>query len=172
MKIAVLGTGMVGKTIAGKLDALGHEVSIGTRDPAETRARTQPGQYGDPPMSSWLGEHPKVGLATYADAVTLATVFHRARPDLKNFRTEPRRALEQVFAAVDAIVARGPQAFGASDVGTLLDAALKTLDVLDEEIACTSSNAPRRGPHFVAGTRTREAGRPIAGPRLPARGTR
>jgi predicted dinucleotide-binding enzyme len=32
MRIAVLGTGMVGRTLAAKLDELGHEV-VGTRDP-------------------------------------------------------------------------------------------------------------------------------------------
>ena len=76
-----------------------------------------------------------------------------------------------MFAAVDAIVVRGPDAFGPTDVGTLLDAALQTLDILGNEIACNSSYAPRRGPFFVAGERTR-TGRPIEGPRLPARGTR
>jgi hypothetical protein len=114
---------------------------------------------------------PNPALATYADAITLDTVFERARPDLKNFRPEPRATLEQVFAAVRAIVVRGPEAFGPTDVGTLLDAALQTLDILDDEIACTSSYAPRRGPFFVAGERTR-TGRPLEGPRLPARGAR
>jgi predicted dinucleotide-binding enzyme len=31
MKIAVLGTGMVGQALAGRLSALGHEVTVGTR---------------------------------------------------------------------------------------------------------------------------------------------
>ena len=42
MKIAVLGTGSVGRTIAGRLAELGHDVVIGTRDPAATLARTEP----------------------------------------------------------------------------------------------------------------------------------
>lgn len=33
MKIGVLGSGMVGQAIAGKLVSLGHEVTVGTRDP-------------------------------------------------------------------------------------------------------------------------------------------
>ena len=32
MKIAVLGTGMVGQALAGRLSALDHEVTVGTRD--------------------------------------------------------------------------------------------------------------------------------------------
>jgi len=38
MRIGVLGTGMVGKTIATKLVALGHEVMMG-REPSATRRR-------------------------------------------------------------------------------------------------------------------------------------
>ena len=37
MRIAVLGTGMVGRALAGRWDELGHEVTLGTRDPERTR---------------------------------------------------------------------------------------------------------------------------------------
>ncbi|WP_233189030.1 NAD(P)-binding domain-containing protein [Subtercola sp. Z020] len=37
MKIAVLGTGMVGRALAGRLAELGHDVAVGTRDVADTR---------------------------------------------------------------------------------------------------------------------------------------
>ncbi len=39
MKISVLGTGSVGRTVAPALAALGHDVVVGTRDPDATRAR-------------------------------------------------------------------------------------------------------------------------------------
>ena len=39
MKIAVLGTGSAGRTVAAGLARLGHEVVIGTRDPVATRER-------------------------------------------------------------------------------------------------------------------------------------
>ena len=48
MKIAVLGTGMAGRTLAARLFALGHEVTIGTRDPAGTMGRTEPDRMGNP----------------------------------------------------------------------------------------------------------------------------
>lgn len=115
---------------------------------------------------------PNPALATYADAITLDTIFTRARADLRRFGTEQRQALERVFDAVHAIVERGPEGFTADDVGTLLDAALQTLDVLDDGLACTSSFARRGGPVFVPGERTRDAGRPFEAPRLPAHGTR
>jgi predicted dinucleotide-binding enzyme len=38
MKIGVLGTGVVGQAIAGKLAALGHEVKMGAREPGNTKA--------------------------------------------------------------------------------------------------------------------------------------
>ena len=68
MKIAVLGTGIVGRTIAGKLAELGHEVVVGTRDPAETLARTDSDAMGNPPFKTWSEAHPDVALSTLADA--------------------------------------------------------------------------------------------------------
>jgi predicted dinucleotide-binding enzyme len=44
MNIAALGTGTVGRTIAGKLSELGHEVLTGTRDSDATLARTEPAE--------------------------------------------------------------------------------------------------------------------------------
>jgi len=44
MKVAVLGTGVVGRALAGRLWQLDQEVTVGTRDPAATLARTEPDQ--------------------------------------------------------------------------------------------------------------------------------
>ena len=68
MNIAVLGTGMVGRALAGRLDELGHTVVVGTRDPQATLARTEPDGMGNPPFSAWHAQHPGVSLATFADA--------------------------------------------------------------------------------------------------------
>jgi 8-hydroxy-5-deazaflavin:NADPH oxidoreductase len=68
MRLGILGTGTVGKTIAARLAGLGHEVVIGTREPAETMARTEPDAYGNPPFSAWQEEHPEVRLGTFAEA--------------------------------------------------------------------------------------------------------
>ncbi len=67
MRIAVLGTGVVGQTLAGKLAEMGHEVVMGTRDPGRARERSEPGQ-GARPLRDWLAAHPKVRLATFAEA--------------------------------------------------------------------------------------------------------
>lgn len=68
MKIAVLGTGTVGRTIAARLAELGHDVSVGTRDAESTMARTEVDAMGNPPMSGWLAAHPQVKLGGFAEA--------------------------------------------------------------------------------------------------------
>lgn len=68
MRFGVLGTGVVGKTIAARLAGSGHEVMVGTRDPEETFSRTEPDRYGNPPFSAWQEEHPEVSLGTFAEA--------------------------------------------------------------------------------------------------------
>ena len=78
MNIAVLGTGMVGQAIAGRLHELGHSVVVGTRDPQATLARTDPDQMGNPPFSAWHGAHPGVELATFADAAARADLVVNA----------------------------------------------------------------------------------------------
>jgi predicted dinucleotide-binding enzyme len=56
VRCAVLGTGSVGRTLAVRLVELGHDVRLGTRDPAATRTR-----------DDWV-ELPGVGLTTFAEA--------------------------------------------------------------------------------------------------------
>jgi len=69
MRVGILGTGIVGQSIAGRLAELDHEVVVGTRDPATTLARHEPHPvYGNPPFRVWHEQHPSVKLATFADA--------------------------------------------------------------------------------------------------------
>jgi len=60
MKIAVLGTGMVGRAIAGRLAELGHRVTVGTRDLAVTAAKDE--------YAAWARQHRNIALASFADA--------------------------------------------------------------------------------------------------------
>jgi len=78
MHIAVLGTGMVGRAIAGRLYELGHQVAIGTRDPQATLARTDSDPMGNPPFSIWAGGHPGVRLSTFAEAAAGAELVVNA----------------------------------------------------------------------------------------------
>ncbi|MBW8800994.1 MAG: NAD(P)-binding domain-containing protein [Streptomyces sp.] len=68
MRYAVLGTGIVGRTLAGKLASLGHDVVIGTRDPGATLARTEPDGMGNPPFAQWHADHGQVRLETFEKA--------------------------------------------------------------------------------------------------------
>lgn len=68
MRIAVLGTGTVGRTIAARLSELGHEVTVGTRDPQTTLARSEVDQMGNQPFSAWASAHPDVAVLSFADA--------------------------------------------------------------------------------------------------------
>jgi predicted dinucleotide-binding enzyme len=68
MRVGVLGTGMVGRAIAGKLRELGHDVVVGTRDPVALMERTDPDARGNDPFAVWQQAHPDVGIATFRDA--------------------------------------------------------------------------------------------------------
>lgn len=68
MKCGVLGTGIVGQTLATKLADLSHEVMIGTRDVARTMARTEPEAYGHLPFCTWKEQQPHVQIGTFAQA--------------------------------------------------------------------------------------------------------
>ena len=68
VRFGILGTGVVGKTLAAQLAGLGHEVMVGTRDPEKTTSRTEPEAYGNPPFGSWQEEHPEVKLGTFEEA--------------------------------------------------------------------------------------------------------
>ena len=75
MKIAVLGTGMVGRTIAGALAGLGHDVVIGTRDPQATLARAEPDMMGTAPFAQWHAENSEISLVPFADAAADAELI-------------------------------------------------------------------------------------------------
>lgn len=68
MKIGVIGTGSVGRTMAARFAELGHDVTVGTRDPAATLARHETDAMGNPPFASWLARHPEVRLGSFAEA--------------------------------------------------------------------------------------------------------
>ncbi len=78
MKIAVLGSGTVGRALAGKLAELGHQVTIGTRDVAATLARTEPDGMGGPPFRDWHAANPHIDLAAYAEAAADADLVVNA----------------------------------------------------------------------------------------------
>lgn len=80
MNIGILGTGIVGRTLAGKLDEIGHDVVIGTRDVDDLLARTEPTRDGYPPFGEWLAEHPGVRPMTFDEAAIHGEIVFNATP--------------------------------------------------------------------------------------------
>ena len=78
MKIGILGTGVVGQTIAEKLVQLGHQVMIGTRDKQATLAKTGKDNFGRPPFSEWLRNNSKVQFGTYSEAASFGELLVNA----------------------------------------------------------------------------------------------
>ncbi|WP_336697751.1 NADPH-dependent F420 reductase [Curtobacterium sp. USHLN213] len=78
MKIAILGTGMVGRTLAAKLVTLNHEVALGTRNVEQTLARTDADQMGNAPLSQWLQDNTAVQVRAFADVATDADLVINA----------------------------------------------------------------------------------------------
>ncbi len=70
MKIAVLGTGGVGKAFAQKLISIGHEVYLGTRNPAESLQKT-----GEGSLRDFLLQHPNIHLHSFNDAASYADLL-------------------------------------------------------------------------------------------------
>lgn len=68
MKITILGTGMVGRTLAQKLVSLGHNVTMGTRDPAETLTRNEPDNWGNPGFADWHSANNAIRLVPFAQS--------------------------------------------------------------------------------------------------------
>lgn len=68
MNMGIFGTGTVGRTIAAKLNELGHAPMIGTRDVAALMARTEPDAMGNPPFRVWHEQHTGLKVGAFAEA--------------------------------------------------------------------------------------------------------
>jgi hypothetical protein len=78
MKIGILGSGSVGRALAGKFLPLGHEVWVGTRDVAALMARgAAPGGRGEP-FAAWRGRNPNVKVGTFAEAAANGEILVNA----------------------------------------------------------------------------------------------
>jgi 8-hydroxy-5-deazaflavin:NADPH oxidoreductase len=78
MKIAMLGTGIVGRTLAEKFVELGHEVTIGTRNVAEKLASDEKDPYGNPPFKEWHSRNRQVGLKSLPEAAAFGEIIVNA----------------------------------------------------------------------------------------------
>jgi 8-hydroxy-5-deazaflavin:NADPH oxidoreductase len=68
MKIGIIGTGTVGRTLASRLGELDHDVMIGTRNVQEKLASTEKDSYGNPSFSEWHKTNSNIKLETFSEA--------------------------------------------------------------------------------------------------------
>ena len=130
MKIAVLGTGIVGRTIAGRLAQLGHDVAIGTRDPQATLARTDPDAMGNPPFGVWHSDHSDVALLPFREAAAGADIVVNATSGASSLESLRLAGAENLGGKVLVDVAN-PLDFSAGFPPTLT---VKDTDSLAEQI--------------------------------------
>jgi hypothetical protein len=78
MKIAVLGSRFAGRTLAGGLADLGHNITIATRDVTATLDRSEPDRMGNVAYTVWAQDDPDIGLAPFAVAASDADLFVNA----------------------------------------------------------------------------------------------
>ncbi len=73
---------------------------------------------------------PNPALATFADAQSIASVFDKAQIDLPLFPPADATMLQQIQADLGDVVQAGPGAFGPTQVGVVLNAALQGIGAL------------------------------------------
>jgi 8-hydroxy-5-deazaflavin:NADPH oxidoreductase len=78
MKIAILGTGTVGRALASKLFELDHDVMIGTRNVSDKLASKAGDAYGNPSFSEWVKNNSKIKLGTFAEAAAFGELVINA----------------------------------------------------------------------------------------------
>jgi predicted dinucleotide-binding enzyme len=93
MRIGVLGTGMVGRALSGKLAELKHDVMMGTRDVDALLARQEDPASGGETFADWRTRHPDVLLSPFPEAAANAELIFNATSGLA--------ALEALDAAGD-----------------------------------------------------------------------
>lgn len=78
MKIAIIGTGSVGRTIASKLVELNYDVMLGTRNVPDKLADSTKDNYGNPSFSEWYKLNDKIKLGSFAEAAAFGELVINA----------------------------------------------------------------------------------------------
>jgi predicted dinucleotide-binding enzyme len=68
VRIAVMGTGMVGRALSAKLADRGHDVMLGTRDVSATMAQTEPARDGSGSFPEWRERNHRVRVGPFSEA--------------------------------------------------------------------------------------------------------
>jgi 8-hydroxy-5-deazaflavin:NADPH oxidoreductase len=78
MNIAIMGTGMVGQTLASALAKHGHQVMIGTRNVAKSVASSEPNAWGMPAFGVWHKDNNEIKVGTFAEAAAWGEIVINA----------------------------------------------------------------------------------------------
>lgn len=165
MRIAVLGTGSVGRALAGRWSEAGHDVVVGTRDPAATLARADPG-WASGTYAQWQEQHPDVRLLPFADAGEHAELVVNATAGTGSVQAlaaagageRPGRVIVDVANPLDTSTSPPTLTVVNTDsLGEQIQRAfpdnpvVKTLNTMNNAVMVDRSRVP--GPHtvFVAG---------------------
>jgi len=129
MKVAILGTGDVGKTLAAALARRGHDVMLGTRD-VRRKMEEKPTEDAES-YRSWAGKNKKIRLGTFAEAA--------AHGDLLMNATAGHASLEALGTARpadlrDKILIDVANALGPWKEGATLELFVANTDSLAERI--------------------------------------
>jgi predicted dinucleotide-binding enzyme len=166
MRIAVLGTGTVGRALAGRLAGLGHDVVIGTRDPAATLARTEPDAQGTPPYRRWQEQHPDVALVALPDAgahaelVVNATAGTGSADALAAAGVGDRAGLVVMDVANPLVFTADGPALSVANTDSLAESlqrafpgvhVVKALNTMNAEVMVNPDRVPGEHVVFVAG---------------------
>ncbi len=177
MKISVMGTGMVGRALAGRLAEVGHEVVVGTRDPAATMARTGVDAMGTGSYRQWQAAHTAVRLVPAAEAGAGAELLVNATSGLASVDALRGAGLDQRPGLVVMDVANALQfeggaprlaVAGPDSLGERIQRAfprarvVKTLHTMNCEVMARPDRVPGDHVVFVAGEDA-EAKRTVSG---------
>lgn len=132
MRISVLGTGIVGQTLASKFADLGHDVMMGTRDVQEKLLENKFDMYGNPPLSEWLKLNEKVRLVTFAESAAYGEIVVNATNGANTLNALDLAAEENLAGKV-LIDVSNPLDFSKGMPPTLLEGVNNT-NSLGEEI--------------------------------------
>jgi 8-hydroxy-5-deazaflavin:NADPH oxidoreductase len=78
MKVSILGTGMVGQAIAGKMTAMGHEVYMGSRNAENAKSNTKPNPMTGVSFADWFNKNHSVNVVDYNELPSDSDIFINA----------------------------------------------------------------------------------------------
>jgi hypothetical protein len=132
MKIAVLGTGDVGRTLSARLVETGHEVVMGTRDVGKKMSDTTRDRYGNPSFSEWIKGNNKIKVGTFAESASFAEFVINATSG-ENSLNALDLAMEENLAGKVLVDVSNPLDFSRGMPPSLLEG-LNNTNSLGEEI--------------------------------------